>query len=136
MSDTKKCSRCGKKKQIADFGEYKQCSSCLDYCRDYSKNHAEQRRNWAKENAEKTKEEKQTKIYCDDCNLEIQKGSWAKHVQSKNHLINIGKDDREFFEKTKWMTCPICNDFPIQNIKYKRHTQTTKHQENLKKQQT
>ena len=84
----------------------------------------------------KTKEEKQVKVYCDDCKVEIQKGSWSRHIQSKEHLLNIGRDGREHFEKTKWMTCPVCNDYPIQSINFKRHTQTIKHQENLKKQQT
>ena len=84
----------------------------------------------------KTKEDKQAKVYCDDCKKEIQKGSWSKHIQSRDHLINTGQDEREHFEKTKWMTCPVCNDYPTQSIKFKRHTQTIKHQENLKKQQT
>ena len=56
----------------------------------------EKRRTWAKENVEKTKEEKHTNVHCDACKLEIQKGSWSKHIQSKGHLINIGKDDGGF----------------------------------------
>ena len=66
MEDTKKCSKCRRVKPVAEFGEYKQCQPCLDYCRLYSKNNAEKRRDWAKENVEKTKEVKQTKVYCDD----------------------------------------------------------------------
>jgi hypothetical protein len=123
MEDTKKCSKCRKVKPVGEFGEYKQCSSCLDdYCKLYSKNNPGKRRYWARENVEKTKEPKQTKVHCDACEVEIQKGSWSKHIQSRDHLTNIGKDDREYFEKTKWMTCPVCNDYPIQSIKFKRHT--------------
>ena len=110
MEDTKKCSKCRKVKPVGEFGEYKQCSSCLDYCRSYSKNNPEKRRDWARENVEKTKELKQTKVHCDACKIEIQKGRWSKHIQSEDHLTNIGTDDREYFEKTKWMTCPVCND--------------------------
>ena len=136
MEDTKKCSKCRKVKPVGEFGEYKQCQPCLEYCRSYSKNNPEKRREWAKENVEKTKEVKQAKVYCEDCKKEIQNGSWSSHIKSRDHLINTGQDEREHFEKTKWMTCPVCNDYPIQSIKYKRHTQTIKHQENLKKQQT
>ena len=39
----------------------------------------------------KTKEEKQVKVYCDDCKVEIQKGSWSRHIQSKEHLLNTGQ---------------------------------------------
>ena len=130
MEDTKKCSKCRK---VKPFGEYKQCQTCLEYCRFYSKNNPEKRREWAKENAEKTKENKQVKVYCDDCKVEIQKGSWSKHIRSREHLSNIGKDDKEEFEKIKWMKCPVCDDYDIQLKNYKRHTTTMKHQENLKK---
>ena len=84
MEDTKRCSKCGKVKPVGEFGGYKQCQPCLEYCRLYSKNNPEKRREWAKENVEKTKEDKQVKVYCEDCKKEIQKGSWSKHIQSRD----------------------------------------------------
>ena len=131
--DNKKCSKCRQEKPVEEFGKYKQCRSCLDYCRLYSKNNAEKRRTWAKEHIEKTKEQKQVKVFCDECKIEIQQGSWSRHIETKGHLANIGKDDKEFFEKTKWMKCSVCNNYEIQCKNYKRHTQTILHQENLKK---
>ena len=65
--------------------------------------------------------------------LKFKKGSWSKHIRSREHLSNIGKDDKEEFEKIKWMKCPVCDDYDIQLKNYKRHTTTMKHQDNFKK---
>ena len=87
MEDTKKCSKCRKVKPVGEFGEYKQCSSCLDdYCKLYSKNNPGKRRDWARENVEKTKELKQTKVHCDACKVEIQRAGGQNIFNQKTTL--------------------------------------------------
>ena len=52
MEDTKKCSKCRK---VKPFGEYKQCQTCLEYCRFYSKNNPEKEENGQKKMLKKQK---------------------------------------------------------------------------------
>ena len=128
--ETKKRSRC-KKIEVAE--NYKQCKTCLEYCRAYSKNNADKRNAYAKDYVEKRKAISSQKMYCNDCKIEVQKGSWPQHIKSKGHLWNTRKDCREFDDKQKWMTCPVCKNYPIQSQNYKRHLGTALHSENLKK---
>ena len=109
-------------------GKYKTCDKCREYM---GANH--------QKNKEKYNERRRDYYY--------------NHiVEAKEYARNCGRTHREEINerrrnhraenieqvnaKIKWMTCPVCDDYEIQCKNYKRHTQTTKHLENLKKQQT
>ena len=133
--ETKICSKCNNQKPIEDFGKYKQCSKCVEYCKEYNRKNAEKRSAYAKDYIEKTKEDRQTKVFCNDCNVEVQKCNFEKHFKSKTHLWNTGQDaKKEFDDKSKYTKCEVCN-WSVQTKSYKRHLQTPTHLENLNKKQ-
>ena len=89
------------------------------------KNNADKRNAYAKDYVEKRKAISSQKMYCNDCKIEVHKGSWPQHIKSKGHLWNTRKDCREFDDKQKWMTCPVCKNYPIQSQNYKRQDSIT-----------
>ena len=64
----KKCSRC-KRREVAE--NYKQCASCLEYSRNYAKEHPDFKReltkNWQERNADRMKEYRNEKVECPYC---------------------------------------------------------------------
>ena len=77
-------------------------------------NHYWNNRDQAREYARKYKQEHREEI-----------NAKARERRAKNY--------EEEYAKIKWMTCPVCNNYPIQSNNYKRHLGTALHQENLKK---
>ena len=123
MEDNKiKCAKCFKEMEEC---KYKTCDRCREYMRqnhqknkekfnarrrDYYYNHIEEAKEYNKKYKEEHREEMNARR--------------RKHRAENIEQVNT---------KIKWMTCPVCNDYPIQSKNYKRHLGTALHQENLKK---
>ena len=123
MGDTKnKCAKCFKG---MDEVKYKTCEKCREYMRqDHQKNkernnarrmeHYWNNREHAREYARKYKQEHREEI-----------NAKKREYRAKNY--------EQEYAKIKWMTCPVCNNYPIQSQNYKRHLTTALHRENLEK---
>ena len=76
----KKCSRC-KRREVAE--NYKQCASCLEYSRNYAKEHPDFKReltkNWQERNADRMKEYRNEKVECPYCKQEYSRQYFRKH---------------------------------------------------------
>ena len=102
-------------------GKYKNCDKCREYMR---ANH--------QKNKEKQNERRRDYYY----NHIEEAKEYARNERRRNHRCHRAENIEQVNAKIKWMTCPVCDDYEIQCKNYKRHARTTKHLENLKKQQT
>ena len=62
---------------------YKQCASCLEYSRNYAKEHPDFKReltkNWLERNADRMKEYRNEKVECPYCKQEYSRQYFRKH---------------------------------------------------------
>ena len=104
-------------------GKCKTCDKCREYMRaNHQKNkekYNERRREYYYNHIEEAKEYARNygRTHREEIN-ERRRNHRAENIEHVN-------------AKIKWMTCPVCDDYEIQCKNYKRHTQTTKHLENL-----
>ena len=93
--ETKKCSRC-KRREVVE--NYKQCASCLEYSRNYTKTHPESRKeltkSWKERNPERIKEYNNEQVECPYCKQKYSRKYLWKH---KKYTNNFDKNIKKYF---------------------------------------
>ena len=78
--ETKKCSRCKRREVVENC---KQCDSCLEYSRNYTKTHPESRKaitkNWKERNPDRIEEYNNEQVECPYCKQKYSRKYLWKH---------------------------------------------------------